>query len=375
MDQSGIISQSGFVFQAKLFLQVASSMKPGESVSYEYLDDISRVTSVDSLEARMDKSEIELFQVKDTKVAGKDIQRIFTNWILSYLDNENVRTFTLYYNQEKGSSPDFESLTAESFYSQLKKDANRCPGSNFAKLINSSIEEKIRKSFSIVKAGSRSIPTDASSIDKAIWQNMSNALHLDEPSSEVFRLRLEEVQRVVFYRIASAMLQRKFFRIDYYGLMKICKEACSNIAGGCYNPSFSAWMACKAGDVLKRLEGTREYAQLSYCFPDDTGRIMSHLYYGEYHRSLNFWRMENSQAGKVDDLEGVTFENYLDVVNELNEDGRDSPHARLRRTKCASNSFAVNDYDKWGSCIYLSADDAPDGRRISWKDEPDARSD
>ena len=65
----------------------------------------------------------------------------------------------------------------------------------------------------------------------------------------------------------------------------------------------------------------------------------------------------------------MTFCNFRDSCLSLEADGDDRPIKRLLATKDKSNQYAFNEHEKWGSCIWLTREETPADKLISWEDE------
>lgn len=366
MDRSGIYAQSGFSFQMALFMRQVAKLNPGETVCYEYLDDISTVNNMDPMYGQINVSGISLIQVKNTRISRQDVVKLYTNWILAYSENDKIAAFTLY-SSEKKVSDYFHTITVDEFISDLRAMANNSVKSNAALLMESKDRGKIEQYFSFVKEHAHQRNFNRLDIEADIGESLSTPFHRTS-NDTVFDDRVIEFKKMLMYEVSSSMLETVPYTIGYESYMQICEDICSRISKNRFEPSYSSWVATLDSNLLQERQSSREYQQLLCCC-DQTSFVNNHLYYCEYYRSLQFERLARSQAFIVADLEGVTFDNYSDSCLELKANGTDNPVSRLVETKNKSNQYAFNEHEKWGSCIWLTREDTPVEKRISWKDE------
>lgn len=173
---------------------------------------------------------------------------------------------------------------------------------------------------------------------------------------------------MIHLNIADAMLKAIPYEIDYESFMQLCEQICERISSKRFEPDYSAWMADSDPNLLSAKESSREYRQLRSCL-NEASFISQHLYYSEYYRSVNYERLARCQAGTAASLESVTFDNFRDSCLLLKANADDSPIKRLLATKDKSNQYAFNEHEKWGSCIWLTREETPVDKLISWEDE------
>lgn len=367
MDRSGIFAQAGFAFQMNVFLKQVTELTYGAVARYEYLDDISASTDLDELSGQIGLCETQLFQVKNTNVSKQDVVQIYTNWILSIIEEEMASSFLLWYSDSKKLSPYFNTITVDNFVHDLKAKANESGCSNAAKLMGQLDINQIIKYFCYVKdhASARAINADGIKAEMRI--NLSSPFHRTS-NTKVFEDRVHEFESVMKYNVMSAMLKTEPYEINYEGYMRVCEQICSDISQSRFEPNYAAWRSTVSDDFLQVQEESREYRQLLSC-STKSGFVTDHMYYCEYYRSLNYERLARCQADAVASLEDVTFSNFRDSCLLLEVDGDDRPIKRLLATKEKSNQYAFNDHEKWGSCIWLTREETPADKLISWEDE------
>lgn len=370
MDRSGIFAQAGFAFQLNVFLKQVTELTPGAVARYEYLDDISASTGLGELSELAGSSRTQLIQVKNTNVSKQDVVQIYTNWILSITENETISAFVLCYSDLKRLSDYFQTITVGDYVHDLKTKADESGCSNAAKLMRQLDTSEINNRFCYVKDRALARAINAGGIKAEIRNNLSIPFHRTS-NTKVFDDRVHEFESVMEHDVISAMLNTEPYEINHERYMQVCEQICSDINQSRFEPNYAAWRSTTSDDFLQAREESREYQQLLSC-SSKSGFVTDHMYYCEYYRSLNYERLARCQANTVASLEDVTFSNFRDSCLSLEADGDDRPIKRLLATKEKSNQYAFNDHEKWGSCIWLTREETPAEKMISWKDEANA---
>lgn len=367
MDRSGIFAQAGFAFQMNVFLKQVTELADGSVARYEYLDDISASASLDELSGQIGLCDTQLFQVKNTHVSKRDVIQIYTNWILADCERESISSFWLLYSDQKTLSEFFNAINADQFIEMLDKRAKKSSRSNAAKLKATYSEDEIVRRFSRVKKCACARAVNEDKLNAEICDGLASPFHLTSDVN-LFNERIAELKRVIHFNIADAMLKAVPYEIGYESYMQLCEQICEKISSKRFEPDYSAWMAAADGDLLSAKKSSREYRQLRSCL-NEPSFISRHLYYSEYYRSVNYERLARCQAGAAASLESVTFDNFRDSCLLLKANADDSPIKRLLATKDKSNQYAFNEHEKWGSCIWLTREETPADKLISWEDE------
>ena len=363
-DKSGIHSQAGFQYQMKLFLHYLSQLKTGESLAYEYMDDIVASSTVDELSGVLKKG-MTLVQAKCKNLSEKQVTRLFVNWVDALRRESNIDSFLVGQGEGYTLHESFHVMEPSEFVHKVRQLSSAHPQSVSAALLKSLSDKEIEDFYSEVKGKSGHMQLDP---DDVLADDYQLVLHRYGVSDETYKYRLLEMQGGFEYGILESMKLRRPFVIDFKSAMGIYEDISQRITDSCYEPSFNAWRINSPSVDLEDLASRRDVSQLGYCF-DSLSKIANHIYYGEYYSSLRFHKLECCQALQVDDLEGVTYENYEIACDELRGTNHDEPLSRLNRTKSGSNSYCFNEQEKWGSCVYLTRDDAPPERLISWRED------
>ena len=347
---------------------LASEMKVGEVVCYEEPDDASLISADGTLR---------LFQVKQTTVSKGDVYQIYINWVIAALESEMpITEYVLLQSKKYKCSPTFVDISRVDFLAEINKRASEKPGCLASRLLSMADGDlnSILKVFDGIKSKSKHESILNRDLDSRLRAGLTESFDTGDGNSSVFDDRIAEFQRVVSYNIHEAMSRNMSYKLTFQGRLKLCEGIRDRITAEKYNPNYLAWRAACDSNSIDVYKARRECRQLEYCI-SDSKRITEHLFYRAFYGSTRFWYLDNSKAEIVGSIEDVTYENFCNVVEELKEDGCDRPLKRLRETKALSNSFTNSEFERWGSCIFLTGSDIPSDHRISWKVEDDKNND
>lgn len=373
----GIVSLSGFAYQIKIFLLLFSSLPSGMQIEFETLDDIAIQDIVHSdaqidscLKATTDSSSNAIvYQVKQTAVSAAKSRNILYNWLLALNTNRNISEFVLYV--EKGysiSTAAFSSGHAKE-YSTIKS-SNQAPTaliSQVKKIYRD--ENRFQHDYEFIVSHYKIVEVE--SIDGAVAESLKTPLHLDAPTiGPVYaQQRVDELFTRVCARIMTSIGQRAPFISNREEFMQICDDICRDISPAHYAPDYSSFAKLHGfSTITPELQSSRAYQQLLHC-KLDTPNIIHHLLWEQYYRNIRQHYLTDAQQNKIECIEDTAYENHVNVVLELQEDGNDTPRKRLLKTKQQPISELVNAHSRWGAYVFLTNDSVPN--QISWKDDAD----
>jgi hypothetical protein len=122
-------------------------------------------------------------------------------------------------------------------------------------------------------------------------------------------------------------------------------------------------------DLYPGITKWREYKQLSKCLLNEKvieKKILQEIYY----KQIRSKYLESIHKDKIYDIEITSYDNFIDVQQDLTIKKDDTPYNRMSETLKRDNSYANNKQIKEGSCIYLTGDNV-DEHQISWSDDDD----
>lgn len=91
MDKNGIISQSGFEFQKRIFILNLLQLVNTSYIIYEGIDDIEISTKYFPISLIISTNNNKLIQVKSGIVTKQVLEKIFLNWMLTFDEKkENI---------------------------------------------------------------------------------------------------------------------------------------------------------------------------------------------------------------------------------------------------------------------------------------------
>lgn len=373
-NDSGIYSQAGFVFQMRYFILRAIDLATDESIEYEAIDDVSISKNAEDDEnlgiLHGPNAPFLLLQVKKADVDKECGFRIIYNWLLGLKECSSIDEFTIVQEIGRNFCPEPFSMSDDDFAAHVREaKGNRSLISHVRDLYD---DEDLKKAYrSIVDKYAH---VQVGDIDEAIKKKLIKHFHLGGVSQIIFNKRVNEFICVLECRIIECMQSKMPYRLSFTDLMAIYEDIISSISESIYKPSFGHWKYSHPIDTEDAgIWRTREVCQLRHCFrPEEADRLFKHLHFLSYYSDIRYTLLEVARHEHVSSLEGVTYENYESAKEELAEVGIDAPAKRLRETKKLENSFTSCEYERWGSCIFLTKDGTDENQLISWKDEDDS---
>ena len=373
---AGIVSLSGFAYQIKVFVMLASRLQKNQRVEFETLDDVT-VNSLPSNDNQDDScikkqfdgtSGVKVFQVKQTNVTNDVCRKVLYNWLLALNEERNISEFILYI--EKGYSEVTSALsnTAAKEYKKIV-DSDRLPTAlvSRVKALYQSNPQQFSKDYEYICSHWRSERLE--NIDEIISSILTPVFHADASSIGpiYYQKRIEELFNKICSRIMECASKRKPYICMQNEYMQLCDEICRNISPDRYAPDYASFNRVHTPlQMSSEIAQSREYRQLEFC-KLTLQDILSHLSWEQYYQNIRQHYFSDAQKDWIAETEGVAYQNHLNVVGELNAEGRDSPILRLLRTKQQTINTLPEEYSRWGSYIYLTNDDATN--KISWKEE------
>ncbi|MCD8378630.1 MAG: hypothetical protein LUB59_07585, partial [Candidatus Gastranaerophilales bacterium] len=102
IDNSGISSLGGFVFQIDVFILNALKLKPDETIEYENIEDVS-IRKKEDLDQKEDSFKTNLIssdsrqviQVKRKEITNAVAERVLMNWLLLENSDTNIAKYIL----------------------------------------------------------------------------------------------------------------------------------------------------------------------------------------------------------------------------------------------------------------------------------------
>ena len=370
-NNSGITSLAGYAYQIKVFVYYSFLLNDNFEVSYELYDDvgIKKNPSYEELQSfnpviTSCGREISAIQVKHTSLSKEDFKKIIFNWIISCEQN-NIDKYILFCDASYNNEIKFIQ-TNELFDEiiQSKKRGNAIIAKVKKQFENryedfKSTYEKIKDNFEFV---------NNNDIDKSIIE-VASPVFRKAANETVFLQRLEEYMQQITSEIISKVCKKEAYVLNCKDFSTIIESITQRFTQELTLPNYSNFKKIQKIQLDdESISLSREYKQLKACNISDK-RITDHLVYKMYYNHSRIKYLELDKNNTIDDIENLSYDNYCSVKETLSIENRDTPYNRLNRTKEQSNSFADNEFIKYGSLIYLTSDSIEDDIQISWKDE------
>ena len=370
-DKSGLVSLGGFSYQIKVFAILATELKEGEKIGFETFDDIAKEQISpnkfdDIVEANI-RTSVTAIQVKRTKVSDKVAKGILLNWIQLENSNLNIGKYILYTDSSYENKEitltnvDADALIKEVKESDEKVNSNKTKVKRILEKIG---EDKFKEIIEQIKS---KYSFEDRSIDDALVQNLKRDFAY--PVNQViFKDRLYEYLQYLTYNIIINAEKNSPYELTYEENCRIIESIRSRISEKEYSFSFYQFEKLHPiKDLYPDIKKWREYKQLDKCLLNEKvieRKIIQELYY----KQLRSKYLESVHKDKICDIEITSYDNFIDVQQDLAIKKNDTPYNRMSETLKRDNSHANSKQIKEGSCIYLTGDNV-DEKQISWSDD------
>ncbi len=372
-DKSGLVSLGGFSYQIKVFAMLATELKEGEKIEFETFDDVAKEhispnTFDDIIEANIRKK-VTAIQVKRTSVSDKIAQGILLNWIQLENSGLNIEKYTLFTDSSyKNNANTLTDIDVDTLIKEIK-DSKKTAKSNITKVKN--ILERIGENElkKIIEQIKSKYSFEDRPIDKSLEQNLKRDFAYSV-NQVIFKDRLEEYLQHLTYNIIVNAEKNLPYELTYEENCRIIESIRSSISEKEYTLSFYRFEKLQSmKDLYPGITKWREYKQLSKCLLNEKvieKKILQEIYY----KQIRSKYLESIHKDKIYDIEITSYDNFIDVQQDLTIKKDDTPYNRMSETLKRDNSYANNKQIKEGSCIYLTGDNV-DEHQISWSDDDD----
>lgn len=375
---AGIVSLAGYAYQIKVFIMLLTSLKKGQRIGFETLDDVA-IENIDTSDKQTDfcvktqTDDIEgttVFQVKQTVVSASVSEKILYNWLIALTLHPEIANFKLYFAEGYTVDDEIFRDSPPKIYNKIVTSEQRANALiSKAKKIYKDNFPAFEHDYKHICEHYRSV--SIKNIDHEIVQRLNTTLHLEASniSSVYAQRRVDEL----FTRVCGQIMSSIALRIPYTTIveeyLQCCEGICHDIGPGRYAPDYSAFEQLHTKSYLdKEIQESREYKQLEYC-KLSLPKIKKHLIWEQYYKNLRSFYMRDALPNRINAIEDIAYENYGMVVEDLKDENIDTPSRRLRKTKEQGISYLTEEHSRWGAYVYLTGDDIPN--RISWKDDED----
>lgn len=372
---AGIDSLRGFSYQIKVFVWALASLKNGQRVEYETIDDVNiRSINPSNFDDKcrgiinsIDNNWInQAIQVKRTKIDNKTAKKILFNWLL--LENRgDVREYQIVTEDFYKNSDIIFNQDTDAIFQEIKKAKIKRNDALIAqvKSIYGADKDKFKNAIKNIRKKHKFISVD--SIDEELFNAFADIFVKDGVVESIYELRIIELINYAIKGIFSSIEKRQPFICDYLAFRREAENICERIQNKKINIDYACYT--KANPIyIERFAETREYIQLKYCKLSEKN-IQTHLGYEQYYKQYRMMNLGNGREDLLDNIEITSAENFSMVKDILQQEKRDVPLNRLSETQKMENSYSDSIQIKNGALVYLTKEDMDEERQISWKDD------
>ncbi|PEA42826.1 hypothetical protein [Bacillus wiedmannii] len=380
MDTSGLQSLAGFCYQIKVFALCLSEINEYSSVKFEHFDDVEvneKLETEKKLEQLAGKvsinESIKLVQVKKTNVSNETHKKIIYNWILTTVQNPSVSLYQLFTDVSYGNPEKLLTFDCKELYQEIC-DSDKSKSALITKVKEAFINkyEEFKDIYTKIKESHEVINSE--NLDNELYEAFKVHLNHGGVSNGIYQSRLEELIRYIEHEILSASIDIKYFECNYKMLKEIIEEITGNIREDQLVFNYTLF---REGNKTNLSDPTviesREYLQLKSCYPNPSqlNRIEKHLVRMQYYEQYKHKQLKNLKKLHINQLEASTYDNYEDVLDELQINPHiDQPVNRLIKTKDRNQRLDIGTKELTdGLCIYLTKSEIENELKISWEEE------
>lgn len=377
MNESGITSQYGFLFQRKVFvLYVLENMNIKQRFCFEGKDDVE--ITADEKIYELDSSENNCVQVKSGHVDQDCFSKVLGNWLL--LDSIIAEHYTLFIENElkfdisvetvikqmlefaeKGKTKK-KTAIARKVYDLYKDDIENGEAHKLGEDIKNIIEKMVIDKCSIDELDTR--------LETIFFKKYC----LDIVDYDIAKKkRLEKFIQDINKQIDEAIKQKKTYSLMFSELMKLIVTVSEEISDKSYNIDtklFKTVLSEKAKQIVNERK-KREVKQLFLVNSQEEfvlRGIVNELFYKDFRDVF-----AEKRAMDISNLEVFAKENYDIAKDELGI-GYTPKELYDRTTAMSIDSEIIprGPMYKSGCYIYLTGDEIDEDLQIDWGEESEA---
>lgn len=374
VNESGITSQYGFLFQRKVFvLYVLENMNVKQRFCFEGKDDVE--IAADEKIYELDSSENNCVQVKSGQVEQACFSKVIGNWLL--LDSVKPKNYTLFIENELKLDLSVENVTKEmlAFVEDGKSKKKSSIARKVYELYKDDIEnEDAHKFKGDVKNIIEKIKIDKSSINELDLR--LEKIFFEKYCTDIVeydiakKKRLEKFIQDINKQIDESIKQKKTYSLVFSELMKLIITVSEEISDKSYNVDIKLVKPVLA-EKAKKIINERKRKEVKQLFLVNSQEefvlrgIVNELFYKDFREVF-----AEQKAMDISNLEEFAKENYDIAKDELGLGA--TPKSLYDRTTVMSIDSEIiprGPMYKNGCYIYLTSDDADEVLQIEWGEE------
>ena len=377
MNINGIISQSGFEFQKRIFILNLLQLENSSFVVYEGQDDIEISNEYFPILSITPIWNETLIQVKSGNVTKQVLEKIFLNWILNF---GNKKEYLCYLENPLDGNLNFKD---PQFFEDLLN-----------KISNSSNRRKdsiLRRSYDLYSIDLRSFKSNLQYlIDNAKFRiydkeqllediksifikNFSN----DGSSEFTQNERFEEFNRIINYKLAEALYFKNKFKFNFSELFNLMSDIKSSISSTSYELNFLEFKMRKIEAVKQIVSSNKRSVRQLKLVNNTEDFIIEGLTQQIFYEDLRNYFVNIGEEKEILNIEYNANENFKDAKGELLADlGEYKPNQLYFKTigkdiksKLLKDDSGQYNHYKKGCYIHLTDDGIDKNILISWGNE------
>lgn len=374
MNESGIISQYGFLFQRKVFvLYILENISAKQSFCFEGKDDVE-ITSDDKI-YELDATSSNCVQVKSGIVDRACFNKVIGNWLL--LDSLGRDTYTLFVENELNFEWSIEDIINEviEFVYKGKELGKKAIASKVYEQYKDDIENndsnQLRNNIKIILEKMR--------LDKCAHDELDTRLEtifFENHCRDIVEYDIAKKKRLekfIYYinkQIDDSIKEKKPYSLIFPELMRLIISVCDEVNDHVYKANITLLkpsLTEKAKEIVKE-KSDREVRQLYLVNPKDTfviKGIVDELFYKDF-REVYI----DKRNIDISNLEEFAKENYDNAYYEIDEEPTPKELYDLTMSKSIdSDILPKGPMYKNGCYIYLTGSTIDEDKQITWGKE------
>lgn len=378
VNESGITSQYGFLFQRKVFvLYVLENMNVKQRFSFEGKDDVE--ISEDEKIYELDSSESNCVQVKSGKVDKNCFSKVIGNWLL--LDCVKSQKYTLFVENELEIDMSMDSIICE-MLSFVEKGKSKKKTSIANKIYEQYKDDVNDNESNKLKDDIRNI-VNRITIDKCSMDELDLRLEtvfFEKYCTDILeydiakKKRLEKFMQDINKQIDESIKRKKTYSLVFAELIKLIVTVSEEISDKSYTVDVKLLKPVFA-EKAKMIVNERKRREVNQLFLVNSKEefvlrgIVNEIFYKDFREVF-----AEQKSLDISNLEEFARENYDIAKDELGVECTPKKlYDRTTVTPIDSDILPKGSMYRNGCYIYLTSDEIDEDLQIGWGEESESK--
>lgn len=378
VNESGITSQYGFLFQRKVFvLYVLENMNVKQRFSFEGKDDVE--ISEDEKIYELDSSESNCVQVKSGKVDKNCFSKVIGNWLL--LDCVKSQKYTLFVENELEIDMSMDSIICE-MLSFVEKGKSKKKTSIANKIYEQYKDDVNDNESNKLKDDIRNI-VNRITIDKCSMDELDLRLEtvfFEKYCTDILeydiakKKRLEKFIQDINKQIDESIKRKKTYSLVFAELIKLIVTVSEEISDKSYTVDVKLLKPVFA-EKAKMIVNERKRREVNQLFLVNSKEefvlrgIVNEIFYKDFREVF-----AEQKSLDISNLEEFARENYDIAKDELGVECTPKKlYDRTTVTPIDSDILPKGSMYRTGCYIYLTSDEIDEDLQIGWGEESESK--